>query len=228
MTELKLSVGEPFTSPAWGSNFVVFSCTDPIPENAAKEYLRKVCKYARGYGVYLVPERFLLMGYQCMCLISPEGRVLGAQKGLYLNTVTRVGKHSAQMDVLRTEFGGIFLCVDVDIYHPEVVRIAESMGVHYVVCSQQIAPQEYGSSMVLTGPWNAAQTSNTYVIGVCDQFLCVCAPQEITKHEDGFIISPNLRTPMTAKLNADLLARCKRPFRLSRKFYAIHRSDLLR
>lgn len=228
MTELNLSIGEPFTSPAWGSNFVVFAGGETIPEDDSKDYMRRVCKYAKHYGVYLVPERFLLMGYRCLCLISPDGRVLGAQKALYINTNNRIGKRSSTLEVLATEFGGVLLCVDVDIYHPEVARIAEGMGAQYLICSQDIADREYSSSMVLTGPWNAAQACNLYVIDACNQFNCVCAPLPLTKHEDGFVTAPSLKTPMTAHLNAEDLRRLRLPYRLSRKFYAIHRSDLLR
>ena len=128
MTELHLSIGEPFTSPAWGANFVLFAGGDPILEDTSKDYLRRVCKYARTHGVYLVPERFMLLGYQCLCLVYPQGKGLGAQKGLHRGALDRVGKRAGSMDILRTEFGGIFLCVDVDIYHPEVARIAGGIG----------------------------------------------------------------------------------------------------
>lgn len=228
MTELQLSIGEPFTSPAWGSNFVLFSGEDTIGEDESKDYLRKACKYARTYGVHLVPQRFMLMEYQCMCLISPEGKVLGAQKGLHVNSLSRVGKRSGSIEVLRTEFGGIFLCVDVDVYHPEVARIAAGMGAQIIVCSQKLARGDYNSSMVFTGAWNAAQSGVVYVIDACNEFNCVCAPLELTKHGDGFVCAPSLKLPLTAKLSADSLHKCKQPFRLSRKFYAIHRSDLIR
>jgi hypothetical protein len=75
MTDLSLCVVEPFTSPVWGANLAIFSgqAGESIPEAKAKEYISRACKYAKHHEVYLVPERFLLMGYQCLCLISPEG-----------------------------------------------------------------------------------------------------------------------------------------------------------
>lgn len=228
MTELHLSIGEPFTSPAWGSNFVLFSGEDAIGEDSAKEYLRKACKYAKTYGVYLVPQRFILMEYQCMCLISPEGKVLGAQKALHVNPLSRVGKRSSSIEVLRSEFGGIFLCVDVDIYHPEVARIAAGMGAQIIVCSQRLAGGDYNSSMVFTGVWNAAQSGIAYVVAACNEFNCVCAPLKLTRHGDGFLCAPSRKLPLTAKLQTDALSKCKQPFRLSRKFYAVHRGDLIR
>ena len=57
MKELFLSVGEPFTSPVWGANFVVFASEGglPVPEDKTKEYMRRCCKYAALHKVWLVP-----------------------------------------------------------------------------------------------------------------------------------------------------------------------------
>jgi hypothetical protein len=228
MPELRLSINEPFTSPAWGSNFTMFSSGEVVTEASAKEYMRRACKYARTHETYLVPERFQLMEYQCMCLISPEGKVLGAQKALFLNTASRIGKRSSGVEVLRTEFGGVFLCVDVDIYRPEVARIAVSMGAQFIFCSQTVDSKDYNSSMVLTGAWNAAQLTGAYVAAASNEFSCVASPVSLSKHEDGFAAPPTIRLPVTAKLDAERLRTVKLPHRLSRKFYSLHRGDLLR
>ena len=230
MQELALSIGEPFTSPAWGSNFVLFS-GDPgavIPDTDTKEYLRRACKYARVYQVYLVPERFMLMDYQCMCLISPQGKVIGAQKATHLAVPFPPGtKRGAALEVFSTEFGGIFLCVDVDVYHPEVIRIAAEMGAQYIVCAQQISRADYASHMVLSGIWNAAQSNNVFAMAVCNQFHCACAPLTLTRGEDGFLVKPTLKTPLSVKMLADDLAGCPRRRLLSRRLYAVHRGELV-
>jgi hypothetical protein len=206
----------------------MFSGGEVIPEDASKDYLRHACKYARTHETYLVPERFRLMEYECMCLISPAGKVLGAQKALFLAPTNRTGKRSGNIDVLRTEFGGVFLSVDVDIYHPEVPRVAASMGAQFILCSQTIDPKDYNSSMVLTGAWNAAQLTGVYVAATSNEFSCVAAPVSLTKHEDGFAAPPTIRLPVTAKLSTDRLRGVSLPRRLSRKFYAMHRAELLR
>lgn len=228
MTELSLSVAEPFTSPAWGANFVVFSGDGPlVVEEQVKAYLGRACKYARHYGVYLVPERFLLMGYQCMCLISPDGKVLGAQKATHLNLANRAGKRSSQLDAFQTEFGSVALCVDADVYHPEISRILEGMGAQIMICSQVLSRAEYGSHLVLAGVWNASQISRCYAVGVSNQYNCVCAPLELTAQNDGFIVPPNLKLPMTARLQANKLDTIPKKSALNRKFYALHRDELL-
>ena len=59
MNVLHLSIGEPFTSPAWGANFMVFSCVSGqrISEDLATDYLARACRYAKHHKVYLVPEQ---------------------------------------------------------------------------------------------------------------------------------------------------------------------------
>ena len=228
MTTLHLSVGEPFTSPAWGSNVVVFSSLtgEAIAEEGVKEYLSKACRYAKHYKVYVVPERFFLMGYHSMCLISPEGKVLGAQKASYLNLAWRQGKRSAQLVPIRTEFGSIFLCVDVDIYHPEVSRLVEAMGTQIVICSQYIQVGDYNTGMVINGVWSAAQSCSMFVVGVSNQYNCVCAPRRMTENDDGFIVAPRVKMPVTAQIQAENLARMPLRGSLSRRFYTEHREDL--
>jgi len=227
--ELALCFSEPFSSPAWGSNFVVFTSETgmTIPENLSKSYLSRIVKYAKHHGVYLVPERFMLASYHCMCLISPTGEILGAQKAVYLNPMNRMGKRSARVEVFPTEFGGIFLCVDVDIYHPEVCRFACEMGAEIIVCSQYLTKAEYGSHLVVSGCWNASQLNGAYAIAASGQFHCVCAPVPISAHGDGFIVPPNLKLPMTARIHVEKLSHVLEKPKLGRKFYAIHREELL-
>ena len=230
MTELALSIGEPFTSPAWGSNFVVFAGESgyPIPEQHTKDYLRRCRKYAAHYGAWLVPERFILLGHQCMGLISPEGKVVGAQRAVFASPVFHPGtERNPVAEVFPTEHGGVFLCVDVDVYRPEVARIAASMGAQIIICSQSISPEDYASHMVLTGAWNAAQLAGCYVAAVSSQFSCVCAPVRLTAQRDGFLNPPSLKKPMTQRLCTDKLAQLRRPKPLSRKFYALHREELI-
>lgn len=230
MTELALSIGEPFTSPAWESNFVVFAgeSGNPIPEQHTKDYLRRCCKYAAHYEAWLVPERFILLGYQCMGLVSPQGKVVGAQRGVFDGPVFhRQAERSTAAEVFPTEHGGVFLCVDTDVYRPEVARIAAGMGAQIIVCSQTIGKDDYASHMVLTGAWNAAQLAGCYVIAVSNQFSCVSAPTQLTQQRDGFLSPPSLKKPMTQRFNVDKLAELRRPKPLSQKFYDLHREELI-
>lgn len=230
MTELSLSAAEPFSSPVWGSNFVVFTSESgaAVPEPLVKAYLSRACKYAKHYGIYLVPERFILMDYHCMALISPKGETLGAQKAVFANPLNRLGKRGVSLEVFHTEFGGISLCVDVDVYHAEVCRCAAGMGAQIIICSQNVSRAEYGSHMVVSGAWSVSQLNRVYMVAVSGQFNCVCSPMLISTHGDGFIVPPSLRLPMTARLHSDKLSSVAPAPLLNRKFYALHRAELLR
>ena len=229
LTELALCVVEAFTSPVWNSNFVLFAGRDDhaIPEENAKEYINRACRYAKHHQVYVVPERFFLQEYHCMCLIAPDGRVLGAQRALFRHVHHTNHPQGTDLEVITTEFGGITLCVDVDIFHPEVARMAASMGAQILICSQAISPVDYHSGMIVSGVWNAAQSNPLFVVGICPMGHCVCAPRALTKNRDGFLIAPAAKTPLHTKFTADVLAELPMRFCLSRRFYAIHRADLI-
>ena len=228
MQEMVICAIEPFTSPVWGSNCVLFASQTAaaIPEESSKAYISRCCKYAKQNNIYLIPERFALMGYQCMCIISPDGAVLGAQKNLFRNTDFPGAKRSNTIEIIHTGFGGIYLCTDVDIFRPETVRIAASMGAQFVICSMQISMADYNSGMVVAGPWNAAQSNHVYVIAVSNAFRCVCAPRSLTRNDDGFLMAPSLKLPMTANLSRSYLMTMPQRFCLSRKLYAVHREEL--
>ncbi|MCL2069266.1 MAG: hypothetical protein FWH00_05125 [Oscillospiraceae bacterium] len=230
MASMHLSIGEPFTSPAWGGNFVVFSSSsgEAIPEDLVKDYITKACRYAKHFAVFLVPERMIIMGYHSMCLISPQGKVLGAQKAAFKNLSQRSGKRSNQLDLIQTPYGGVFLCVDVDIYHPEIPRLVQAMGADFIICSQHIQEGDYNTAMVTSGVWGASQGNPMYAVGVSNEFNCVCAPRRLTQNDDGFIVTPKLKMPVTAILAPEQLKRLNQRDFLPRKFYAIHREDLVK
>ena len=230
MSELVLSAVEPFTSPAWGSNFVVFSgeAGPPIPEAQTEQYLRKCGLYAKRHEVWLVPERFVLAGEHCMALFTPEGEMPLMQKAIH-NSPAFKSKAAANTDleIFLTPMGKVMLCVDADIYRPEVACTGSKLGAQVIVCSQSIGLDDYGTHMVLTGAWNAAQQAGVYVIAVSNQFNCVCAPVELTPQGDGFLNPPGLKMPMTQRISPGILGTMRRHQALSRRFYYTHRQELI-
>jgi len=228
MADMVICAVEPFTSPVWGSNTVVFAgaAGEAIPEAQTKNYIVRACVYAKRHGVYLIPERLSLMGYQCLALISPQGKVLGLQKGMFLHNRDLFTERGDTVEVINTDFGAISLCVDVDIYRPEVPRIAASMGAQILICSQYIAPADFHNGKVISGIWSASQGNLLYAVDVCNAFNCICAPRALTQNGDGFLSPPSARLPMSARLSANALSALPEKFRLNRKLYAYHRAEL--
>lgn len=227
---MDISIGEPFSSPAWGSNFMVFSSEtgDPIGETGVKEYLAKVCAYAKQHEIYLVPERFIMQGFHTLCLISPQGKVVQAQQALHLSREHKLLRRGHSIDLALTEFGSIFLCVDQDIYYPEIIKLANNMGAQIIISSQKIDPQEYSNHTVVAGVWNASQSNHVFTIGVSNVFSCIAAPRIIKQYEQGFVVPPSDRMPVTAPLRTDVLEQLPLKPRMHSRIYLAHEKELKR
>lgn len=228
MAMMKLSIGRPFYSPAWGSNTVMFSSESglPVSEEQVKDYLVKCCKYALRHNVYLVPEKFVTLGIQCMCLISPKGKVIGAQQQIFSNPEENVKTNNA-IDLITTEFGDIFLAVDNDIYHPEIGKILFNMGASYIFSLQRLDNDDVVDQKMVAGPWNQAQSNNLYVVAGSNNANCICAPKKLTRHGDGFLLKPTDSMTSTINIVTERLESLPLKPLLSRRFYLMHRKDLM-
>lgn len=191
------------------SDLVIFSdIKSYIPQWDTPDYLNACRKYALEHKVYLVPSRFVVENTLYLCLFSPQGEVLGIQGATHLNLynqddLTRFDR----VEVLDTPIGRIFLCVDVDVYHPEVLRLARMKGAQIAVASQFIDSYQLTRHMVTTGIWNAAQTNGMYVVGCCNCYSAVAAPCSITPENSGYIIPPAHSHNLFCKLFLNKLHR---------------------
>lgn len=122
------------------SDLVVFSDVKSyIPEWDTPDYLNACRKYAMKNNVYLVPSRFVVNNILYLCLFSPKGEVLGIQGATHRNLYNQAElSQYDKIEPIQTPIGNIFLCVDVDIYHPQVLRIARMKGAQIVIASQFI------------------------------------------------------------------------------------------
>lgn len=158
MQPVTLCITSPFAPPEPGSQLVVFA----DEKNYTAEYdspklISRAAKYARKYGVYLVPQRFIVEDYLCMCLLGPDGAPLGVQRAIYLNLTYRGVFHRwDRQTVIQTPFGGVYLAVDVDINYPQVVRSAVGAGAQLIVASQFIQLFDFFEERVRFGCVSAA------------------------------------------------------------------------
>ena len=143
------------------SDLVVFSDVKSyIPEWDTPDYLNACRKYAMKNNVYLVPSRFVVNNILYLCLFSPKGEVLGIQGATHRNLYNQAElSQYDKIEPIQTPIGNIFLCVDVDIYHPQVLRIARMKGAQIVIASQFIDSYQLSRHMLTTGIWNAAQSN---------------------------------------------------------------------
>lgn len=117
-------------------------------------------------------SRFVVNNILYLCLFSPKGEVLGIQGATHRNLYNQAElSQYDKIEPIQTPIGNIFLCVDVDIYHPQVLRIARMKGAQIVIASQFIDSYQLSRHMLTTGIWNAAQSNGVYVVGCCNCFL---------------------------------------------------------
>lgn len=199
-----------FEKPKPLTDLVVFSDERPyIPTGDLQSYLKYCCNYAKEHKVYLVPHRFMVDNVLYMCLFDPSGSIVGYQGATHRNLSTQ-GKLDAysSVHVMQTGIGNLFLCVDTDIYHPEVLRLAKLKGTDLVISSQYISPNELKPKRITTGIWNAAQQNGLFVVGCSNVFSAVAAPLEITPDSTGFLVQPEATRNLFCKLFFNKLERC--------------------
>ena len=153
--------------PLEGTQLAVFaSAKNYTPEYDSSKMLIAARRYARHYGVFVVPERFVAGGYLCLCLISPEGEVVGVQRACHLNLDYRgVFRRDDQIEVFDTPLGKIALIVDVDANMPQVNKCAVLKGANLLIQSQFVQLYDFFEERVHHSALNAALSNNVAVIG---------------------------------------------------------------
>ncbi|HAN43849.1 MAG TPA: hypothetical protein DCP97_00515, partial [Ruminococcaceae bacterium] len=137
------------------------------------------------------------------------GCIEGTQQAIHLNLSykSKYNKGDA-VNVFETPFGNIFLCVDVDIYKPEVLRTAAAKNAQIVVSSQFILDCDYDFNKIYFGAYNAALSNGFFVINTNNNTSSVIGPV-LSDENDGFAVAPMRRLPITATLNTDYLQKFK-------------------
>lgn len=193
--------------PSAGTDIVVFSDVMPfVGQESAGEYLMRCRDYAVRHRVYLVPARFVLRGFLCMCLMSPSGAMAGIQRAAHLNlSLAGAAKRADEISVIQTKIGKIFLCVDTDIYHPEVLRAAKLTGAQIVVSSQYIDERDYTHEHLVSGAVSASASNFVYVVNVAGHHCSITAPRVATHDGSGFVLRPELPHGTGADIYPELM-----------------------
>lgn len=204
----RFSIVSSFEKPPENSALIIFGCQNnyAITENVEK-YLSTCKKYARKYGVYLVTDRVILANTLGMFLIGPTGNVLGGQKAITLNlTYTNLLLKGDEVCCIDTPCGKIFMCIDTDIYNPQIMRTASSMGADVVISSQYINTADYSEERILFGAYNVAQSNGFFVINTnnnSSSFICPLTSND----NDGFVLSPTGLLPLTSIMNLEYIQK---------------------
>lgn len=182
----------PFQKPGDSAKLVVFQNMAPYVEQEHGDLLINSCMaYAKKYQVYLVSCLFEAMEGLCLALLGPSGELLGLQKATHLN-LDYSGRFQtyADISVITTPIGRIFMAVDVDIYYPEVLRCALLEGCDYVISSQYFHPADYHQDRIVFGARSMAVSNHLFILHANNLSSCILAPALQTPNGDGFYCYP--------------------------------------
>ncbi|WP_312644976.1 nitrilase-related carbon-nitrogen hydrolase [Hydrogenoanaerobacterium sp.] len=229
MQDLFLNIIDAFASPAPQSNFVVFKNSEPVLSmKQGGSYFKKCKKYAKEYNTYVVTGLMNIADFLCVCMFDPNGKLAGAQRALFFTRDNRdLYKKASNLALFDTPYGKVFLCVDADIYNPEVQRHARLGGCEILVSSQWIAPNEYNDQKLFTGGWGAAQTNNFLVLSANNNTASVSAPFLATMDNTGFVVPP--AQTASATFNVSRLCNIHSNYyssHFNHELYAAHRKLL--
>lgn len=194
--KIKVCMTNPFTAPSESDcTLVVFKNGDAIVTPDYGELFLASCqKYAQKYNVYLASCLYEQDGFLCMALFNPEGEILGVQRATHLNLeYLKQLRPYDQIHIISTPIGNIFLAVDVDIYRPDVLRLAIFKGCDFIVSSQMFPMVDFEEERILFGARSAAVTNRIPIIHVTPFSSTLVVPPELTQDGSGFLCYPSER-----------------------------------
>ncbi|CAA7602663.1 Carbon-nitrogen hydrolase [Acididesulfobacillus acetoxydans] len=166
-------------------------------------FISEAAEFAIRNNVFLVPGLYIKEEHLCLCVMDNKGNLIGEQKATHLNSAWFGDlQRSSEIRLIDTPFAKLFLCVDIDIYKPEVLRIAALLGAEIVVSSQYIAEEDFNEAMILAGAWQQAQQNCLYVIHSTNITGNIIGPCAAVQDLSGFITRTETRTPLYAELSA--------------------------
>lgn len=195
---INIYVTQPMLAPADGTDLVIFTdVKNYVPERDNRGFLIECKKYAKRFRVHLVTCRIIAGGYLCLFLIDDTGNVQIAQRASHLNLSYRgIFERATDLNVTKTKFGNIFLAVDVDILHPEVIRCAALAGANLIISSQFIPLYDYipARNNYLR---SLAASNDVFIINATNFNTSIVSPTE-------FLVKENETIPLYCSLDADI------------------------
>lgn len=177
--------------------------------NDGTDLIESAADFAVKNDAYAVPGFYVKDGFLKSCIIDNKGKIIGEQCAVHLNGkfFENLNKGS-DVNIIETPFAKIFLCVDADIYKPEVIRAAAMLGAELIISMQFIDEEDYCDSMFLSGAWQEAQQNCIYIVNTSNIASYAIGPCETTPDLSGIMAK-----------NADNLLYCEIDKRLRDKAY---------
>jgi predicted amidohydrolase len=191
MSSIKACIVKPFGELKGNVDIVVFRNERPyIPFNDSTEYIREIMMYARNNSCFVVSSLYEEEEHLNLCLVDNCGEFVGKQSAICLNTrYLEKFKKENKLKLIETRMGKIFLAVDVDIYRPEIIRLAAFRGCDLIISSQYFHNNDFSIERVLFGAWSESQANCKFVVNSTNFKSSIISPCELTKDRSGFTAS---------------------------------------
>jgi hypothetical protein len=170
----------------------------------AQGYLAQASAFAILHHTWLGTGLYIRGENLWMALFDADGRLAVEQPATHLNPSWTDGlRRGTELHVHSTPFGKVALLPDVDVYKPEVARIAALQGAEIVICSQVIFVQDYRFDLVLAGVWQEAQQNCLFALHTNNLTSAILGPCEVTVDHSGFLAGLTSELPISAQLSAE-------------------------
>lgn len=196
--KIKAYLTKPFDPPKEPCSLVVFKNGESIvPPELSELFLTSCGRYAKKFSVHLATGLYLDGASLCMALFAPSGDILGVQRATHINLrwLDEIEPYD-DIEVIQTPIGSIFLSVDTDIYHPEVLRLAIFRECDFVVSSQMFPMVDFHEDRIFFGARSAAAANRIYIVHTTPFSSAVLCPPGLTADGSGFLAYPSGREQM--------------------------------
>ena len=136
---------------------------------------------------YVVPGFYVKDGFLKSCIIDDRGETKGEQNAVHLGKIFKNLTRGIDINIIETPFAKVFLCVDIDIYKPEVIRAAALLGAELIISMQYINEEDFCESMILSGAWQEAQQNCIYIVNTSNIESFITGPCETVSDLSGVI-----------------------------------------
>lgn len=202
--------------PSEGTRLVVLA--DDVVHTGKRDvgsHLHSCADYAKEHQVFLVSGLIVNQENLCLVLFGPDGSALCCQPAIHLALPMKgTLKPANQVQVIHTEVGNLYLCVDADILHSETLRAAALKGADIVISVQHLDPVDDTPQRLMGSIWNAAQTNNFYVVGLMSASCAVTCPAPLTRNKDGYLVKRAYNLPLRFGLNLERLDDVRAHFQI--------------
>lgn len=212
MKEINVAVVPVGTAPPEGAELVVIASSEPyVTEENAPKLASDSARYAKKHGVWLLSRRFISAGGLCLCLFSPEGKPMGAQRATHLNLDYRAMRlrRDDRIYVFDTPFGKTALLVDVDVQMPHAVRQAALSGAEIMLSSQFVQPYDFFEDRVMLGAGSAARSNGVPVVSAVGSRGVIVLPdgsETVSPFEEAAISARVFPQSVTAERRKQMLS----------------------